>query len=66
VASALSAAGLGDLEFLVGLPEHSTPLPGGRTASQTDLFVLARRGTGSLVAIAVEGKALEPFGEHTV
>jgi hypothetical protein len=49
------------LEMLLGIPEHRVPLPGGRRASQTDLFVLARAKDG-LAAIAVEGKAAEPFG----
>src|SRR4051794_21996589 len=50
---------LTDLELLVGLPEHQVPLPGGSRASQTDLFVLARRPGSGLVTIAVEGKAAE-------
>jgi hypothetical protein len=49
------------LEMLLGIPEHRVPLPGGRRASQTDLFVLARANEG-LAAIAVEGKVAEPFG----
>ena len=55
-----------NLELLLALPEHEVPLPGGRAASQTDLFVLARRSGEDLVAIAVEGKADEPFGDSTV
>jgi hypothetical protein len=47
--------------MLLGIPEHRVPLPGGRRASQTDLFVLARANDG-LAAIAVEGKVAEPFG----
>ncbi len=62
---ALAGAGFVDLEMLLALPEHEVPLPGGRRASQTDLFVLAR-GSGGLLAIAVEGKAEEPFGVETV
>jgi hypothetical protein len=54
------------LELLLALPEHQVPLPGGPTASQTDLFVLARSPSGELVTIAVEGKAAEPFGDGTV
>jgi len=49
------------LELLLGVPEHRVPLPGGRRASQTDLFVLARAKDG-LAAIAVEGKVAESFG----
>jgi hypothetical protein len=37
-------------------------MPGLGRASQTDVWLLARTGTG-LVSIAVEGKVREPFGE---
>lgn len=57
---------LQQLELLLALPEYKVPLPGGLTASQTDLFVLARRPTGDTIAISVEGKAEEAFGNHTV
>jgi len=57
---------LSELDLLLAIPEHEVPLPGGSRPSQTDLFVLARRAGGDLVAIAVEGKAEEPFGDHTV
>ncbi len=51
---------LHDLEFLIGIPEHEVPLPGGRRPSQNDVFVLAR-GSDGLVSIAVEGKVSESF-----
>ena len=51
---------LHDLEFLIGIPEHEVPLPGGRRPSQTDVFVLAT-GSDGLVSIAVEGKVSESF-----
>lgn len=51
---------LHDLEFLIGIPEHEVPLPGGRRPSQNDVFVLAK-GAGGLVSISVEGKVSEPF-----
>jgi len=51
---------LHSLEFVAGFPEHKVPLPGGSTASQTDVFVLGRNSLG-LVSIAVEGKVDEPF-----
>jgi hypothetical protein len=54
------------LEFVAGIPEYKVALPGGSAASQTDLFVLARSGRGETVAIAIEGKAREPFGDKTV
>lgn len=67
VASAFDASELGPLEFIAGIPEYKVALPGGETASQTDLFVLSRAvRTGDTVAIAVEGKAREPFGDQSV
>lgn len=51
---------LHNLEFLIGIPEHEVPLPGGRRPSQNDVFVLAR-GSDGLVSISVEGKVSEPF-----
>jgi hypothetical protein len=50
------------LTMLLGIPEHRVPLPGGRRASQTDLFVLAKATNGDLISITVEGKVAEPFG----
>ncbi len=66
VEAAFEQSELGVLEFIAGIPEYKVALPGGDTASQTDLFVLARTRDGHTVAIAVEGKALEPFGDNTV
>jgi len=66
VAAAFGASDLGPLELLAGIPEYKVALPGGEAASQTDLFVLARTRDGKTVAIAVEGKAREPFGDKTV
>jgi hypothetical protein len=51
-----------DIELLIAFPEWKVPLPGGRRASQNDIFVLAR-GSNQLVSIMVEGKVREPFGE---
>ena len=51
-----------DINMLVVFPEYKVPLPGGRRASQNDIFILAR-GSGQLVSIMVEGKASEPFGD---
>ena len=48
-------------ELLIGFPEYRTPLPGRGRSSQTDLFVLAEV-SGSLMAVAVEGKVGEDFG----
>jgi hypothetical protein len=51
------------LELLIAIPEHQVPLPGGDTASQNDVWVLAR-GSRGLVSISVEGKVSEPFGDR--
>ncbi|MCB7128641.1 MAG: hypothetical protein J3T61_03785 [Candidatus Brocadiales bacterium] len=53
----------GVLPLLI-FPEWKVPLPGGRRASQNDVWVLAKCSAG-LVSIAVEGKVEEPFG-HTL
>lgn len=49
-----------DIELLLAIPEHKVSLPGGQTASQNDIWVLASAG-GDLVSIAVEGKVSESF-----
>lgn len=51
----------GPIEPLVVIPEHKTPLPGGRRESQSDVFLLARHEGGTL-ACTIEGKVDEPFG----
>jgi len=48
--------------MLLAFPEFKVPLPGGRRASQNDIFILAK-GAGQLVSITVEGKVSEPFGD---
>ncbi len=57
----LSQSGL-ELTPLFGFPEYKINLPGGARPSQTDLYVLAQDGEGSLFPIMVEGKAKETFG----
>jgi len=52
-----------ELELLLAIPEYKVELPGGSHASQNNLFVLARASDGHLVAIMVEGKVAEPFGD---
>jgi hypothetical protein len=60
IQKALSTAPeLGTLEPLLAIPEHKVNLPGGRGASQNDLFVLAR-SPDKLACIMVE--VSEPFG----
>jgi hypothetical protein len=51
------------VELLLAFPEFQVKLPGGRKASQNDLFILAKDLGGNLIAITVEGKVQEPFGE---
>lgn len=51
-----------DVKLLLAFPEYKVPLPGGRRASQSDIFVLAK-GSEQLISIMVEGKVHEPFGE---
>ena len=51
-----------DMTPLLIIPEHKVPLPGGRTESQNDAFVLASSPSG-LIALCIEGKVEEPFGE---
>lgn len=53
---------LQDIEILLAFPEYKVPLPGGRRASQNDIFILAK-GAGQLISITVEGKTSEPFGD---
>ena len=47
--------------LLLALPEHKTPLPGGRRESQSDVFALIRSDE-HLIAATIEGKVDEPFG----
>lgn len=49
-------------ELLIAIPEHKVPLPGGGRDSQTDVFALLRCGDRT-IAMAVEGKVAEPFGQ---
>lgn len=51
------------VELLLAFPEYKVALPGGGTASQNDLFVLARNKHQQLITIMVEGKVAEPFGQ---
>lgn len=52
---------IGSVEPLLVVPEHKTPLPGGRRESQSDVFLLARH-SGGTIACTIEGKVDEPFG----
>lgn len=50
-----------DLHLLLAVPEWEVELPGGVTASHTDVLALTRNARG-LVAVAVEAKVDEAFG----
>ena len=51
----------GKAELLLAIPEHKVALPGGRSASQCDVFALVRSDDNTY-AVAVEAKVDEPFG----
>jgi len=68
IQAALNNSAIADLQSLQPLliiPEHKVPLPGGRTQSQNDAFVLASNGA-KLAAITIEGKVEESFGPPVV
>ncbi|MFC2008258.1 DUF6946 family protein [Chloroflexota bacterium] len=52
-----------DIQMLLAFPEYKVSLPGGKRVSQNDILILAKKGAGQLISIAVEGKVDEPFGE---
>ena len=62
IKAALGTAFEGDIEPLIVIPEYKVPLPGGKTQSQNDAFMLARIGDKTAV-IMIEGKVEEPFGD---
>ncbi len=51
------------LRLSLAIPERRTPLPGGATASQSDLFALLENESRR-VSMIVEGKAKEPFDKR--
>ena len=61
VLNASGDADLVDLKLLAAMPEWTTLLVGGDTASQTDVLALARNDRG-LCVVAVEAKVDEDFG----
>jgi len=53
-----------DVELLLAIPEHQVLMPpAGGHPSQNDLFALAKDHDGNLIALTVEGKVSESFGE---
>lgn len=52
------------VELLLALPEHKVVMPPrSGHPSQNDLFILAKANAGPLIAMTIEGKVSEPFGE---
>ena len=49
-------------QLLLAVAEHKVPLPGGRAASQNDVWALVSTSEGML-SLAVEAKASEAFGD---
>ena len=63
VMSAFESTGLEmfrTIEMLPGISEYETPLPYGRRAARSDIFVLAK-SAGNLVSITAEGEVSEPL-----
>ncbi|MBF0096949.1 MAG: hypothetical protein HQM04_00605 [Magnetococcales bacterium] len=54
---------LSGLEMLLAIPEHKVNLPGGRAASQNDIWILGKCDS-ALVSVTVEGKVAESFGQN--
>ena len=53
-----------DVELLLAIPEHKVLMPPyGGHPSQNDLFALAKDSEGNLIALTIEGKVSESFGE---
>lgn len=61
VLSSTQVPALVSLELVAAFPEWETPLPGGGSASCTDVMAIARNDAG-LVVIGVEAKVDEEFG----
>ncbi len=52
-----------NIELLLAIPEHKVLMsPYGGHPSQNDLFVLAKDSEGNLIALTIEGKVSESFG----
>lgn len=56
----IAALFYGPIELLAAIPEHKTPLPGGKTASQSDVLAFIRI-KNRVCVVAAEGKKEEPF-----
>lgn len=61
VLGAANDPAIADLELLAAIPEWEVALPGGETASQTDVLALTRNPQ-NLVVLGVEAKVDETFG----
>lgn len=53
---------LAQAQAIAAFPEHKVQLPGGNTASQSDVWAILK-APGGLVSLAVEGKAGESFAD---
>lgn len=62
VSNLFAAAGYQNPELLLGVAEHKVDLPGGRAASQSDVWALVK-SDNRIVSLTVEAKANEPFGD---
>jgi hypothetical protein len=51
--------------LLIGIAEHTVPLPGGHAASQSDVWALISTAAG-LLSLTVEAKARESFGDESL
>ena len=58
---ALVVSAVGPVQPLLIIPERKTALPGGSRESQSDVFLVARHGSG-VITCTIEGKVDEPFG----
>lgn len=63
LATILRAGGLEEPFLLFAIGEHKVDLPGGPSASQSDVWALIKTTKG-LLSLSVEAKAREPFGEE--
>ncbi len=54
-----------DPVLLLGIAEHTVPLPGGHAASQSDVWALISTSLG-FVSLSVEAKARESFGNESL
>jgi hypothetical protein len=59
----LDSGGFGSPVLLLAIAEHQVDLPGGRAASQSDVWAMINTSAG-VVSMTVEAKAREAFGDE--